>query len=274
MFPNFSKIKEDARICLRGIWGRAVLQEFLIGLLSALFSFPAIVFDLVAIIAIFFIERFSDNPDEFITNSGDMAMIFLFIHFVASVIFIIIASGLRISANRYYIELAKKPEDEPEISFAGLMHNFANQLFLSIQLQIVIGFASIFFIVPGVITAMKYSMAQNILAENPIMRPGDVATESGLLMDKYKGKYFLFILSFIPWFLVGILTLGIGFLWITPYFKMASAKFYYYLQNPSWEHVEKDDDDLMTLKSDHFSYKEFLHEYEEKRGDSSKRNRN
>lgn len=42
----------------------------------------------------------------------------------------------------------------------------------------------------------------------------------------FKWKYFVFILSFIGWYLLSIITLGIGFLWLTPYYVLASFLFY------------------------------------------------
>jgi uncharacterized membrane protein len=38
--------------------------------------------------------------------------------------------------------------------------------------------------------------------------------------------YFLLCLSFLGWFILSILTLGIGFLWSAPYFYATSAAFY------------------------------------------------
>jgi len=46
------------------------------------------------------------------------------------------------------------------------------------------------------------------------------------MMYGYKWKYFCLGLRFIGWFLLGILSLGIGFLWIMPYMSISFAKFY------------------------------------------------
>jgi uncharacterized membrane protein len=45
-------------------------------------------------------------------------------------------------------------------------------------------------------------------------------------MNGYKMKFFLLRLSFLGWYIVGILTLGIGMLWVKPYVMTASAVFY------------------------------------------------
>ena len=49
-------------------------------------------------------------------------------------------------------------------------------------------------------------------------------------MKGYKGKLFCLDLSFIGWYIVGALCLGIGVLWVTPYHQTARANFYEALQ--------------------------------------------
>lgn len=51
-------------------------------------------------------------------------------------------------------------------------------------------------------------------------------TRSRQLMYGHKMDYFLLVLSFLGWDLLGVLTLGIGFLWIAPYQNATYAAFY------------------------------------------------
>ncbi|ALC90446.1 hypothetical protein AM500_12105 [Bacillus sp. FJAT-18017] len=81
-------------------------------------------------------------------------------------------------------------------------------------------------IVPGIIKGIAYSQAYFILKDNPDMVVNDAITESRKLMDGYKGKYFLMMLSFIGWAFLAVLTLGIGFIWLVPYFTATMASFY------------------------------------------------
>ena len=50
--------------------------------------------------------------------------------------------------------------------------------------------------------------------------------QSQKMMDGYKMKFFLLQLSFIGWFLLCCITMGIGFLWLQPYIITTEAKFY------------------------------------------------
>jgi len=54
-----------------------------------------------------------------------------------------------------------------------------------------------------------------------------------LMMKGYKGKLFTLYLSFIGWFILGSLTLGIAYFWIYPYFELSVANFYENLKKMS-----------------------------------------
>jgi uncharacterized membrane protein len=58
------------------------------------------------------------------------------------------------------------------------------------------------------------------------MKPNQALKESCRMMKGYKWKLFCLGISFIGWLLLGVLTLGIGYLWIFPYMYMSFANFY------------------------------------------------
>jgi uncharacterized membrane protein len=81
-------------------------------------------------------------------------------------------------------------------------------------------------IVPGIIAAIRYSMAYLIMAENPDMTALESITASKMLMEGHKMDFFSFVFSFAGWFLLGIFTIGIGFLYLVPYYNAAKVEFY------------------------------------------------
>jgi Predicted integral membrane protein len=87
-------------------------------------------------------------------------------------------------------------------------------------------------IVPGIIAAISYSMTFYILADNNEMSGQDAISKSKELMHGNKYRYFCLLGRFTGWFLLGILSLGIGFLWIVPYFMASNARFYETLIQP------------------------------------------
>lgn len=76
------------------------------------------------------------------------------------------------------------------------------------------------------IASLRYSLVFYILSDNSEIAPIDTLKQSSQMMKGFKGKLFLLYLSFIGWFLLGILALGIGLLWVVPYVKTSEANFY------------------------------------------------
>lgn len=81
-------------------------------------------------------------------------------------------------------------------------------------------------IIPGIVKSYSYSMAGFIMSENPEISAKEAMEMSMKMMDGNKFRLFCLRLSFIGWMLLGILTFGIGFLWIIPYMNAATAAFY------------------------------------------------
>ena len=85
---------------------------------------------------------------------------------------------------------------------------------------------SLLLIVPGIIKSYAYAMANYISLDHPEYTPNNCIDYSQDMMDGHKMELFLLDLSFIGWILLGILSFGIGMLWVTPYLQTSHAVFY------------------------------------------------
>lgn len=85
---------------------------------------------------------------------------------------------------------------------------------------------SLLFVIPGIVKSYSYAMAYFISLDHPEMSSNDCITESRRMMDGQKMRLFLLDLSFLGWYIVGALCLGIGTLWVDAYHRMARANFY------------------------------------------------
>lgn len=85
---------------------------------------------------------------------------------------------------------------------------------------------TLLFIIPGFIMAFAYAMTPFILADEPELPVDQAITKSRRMMCGHKFDLFCLYLSFIGWFILCILTFGIGFFWLVPYAKTAKAAFY------------------------------------------------
>lgn len=85
---------------------------------------------------------------------------------------------------------------------------------------------SLLLIVPGIIASISYSMTFYILIDDPQIKYNDAIKLSKEMMNGHKSRYFMLMLSFIGWWLLAILTLGIGTFWVASYMSTAQACFY------------------------------------------------
>lgn len=85
---------------------------------------------------------------------------------------------------------------------------------------------SLLLIIPGIIKSYAYSQAMYILADNPDIGAREALRRSEEMMMGYKLDLFLLDLSFIGWHLLALVTLGLSYIYVTPYISTAKAGFY------------------------------------------------
>ena len=89
--------------------------------------------------------------------------------------------------------------------------------------------------IPAFIKAFAYSQTFYLAAEYQNLKITDALRLSIKLTDGHKLDILLADLSFIGWFLLGIITFGIANLWITPYFRMSMTNVYHALLKEALE---------------------------------------
>ena len=141
---------------------------------------------------------------------------------------IIISGPLMISMSYIFYQLVaknKKPEIE-DLVLGFRDDNFLRGLVGYLLYAIFTFLWSLLFIIPGIIKCISYSQMFYIMADDPDIEAGDAMKKSMKLMDGHKMDYFLLQLSFIPWYLLCILTFGILYIWVAPYVSATNAAFY------------------------------------------------
>ena len=127
--------------------------------------------------------------------------------------------------NVYFLNLIRNHDIKYERLFDG--YKDVIRIFLAeflITLAVVIG--CILLIVPGIILAIMFSQTEFILKDDKDISAADAMKKSMEMMKGHKGEYFILCLSFLGWFLLCLLTLGIGFLFLAPYFNTSVAHYY------------------------------------------------
>ena len=124
-----------------------------------------------------------------------------------------------------------------ELSYKCLFVGFTNGIEFALRLFFTLFFTIIFIvawslllIVPGIMKAYSYGVVPYVFLDNPEISPLEAIKKSKEMMYGHRWELFILELRFIPWFLLGIITLGIGFIWIVPYFMTAYSEFYIQLK--------------------------------------------
>ncbi|MEG1384854.1 MAG: DUF975 family protein, partial [Oscillospiraceae bacterium] len=82
------------------------------------------------------------------------------------------------------------------------------------------------FFVPGIVKGYSYWMIPYILAENPNISTERAFEISMRTTQNEKWEMFVLDLSFIGWYLLGLLACGVGVMFVSPYHEAAKAELY------------------------------------------------
>ncbi len=91
---------------------------------------------------------------------------------------------------------------------------------------ILIALWSLLLVIPGIIKSLSYAMTMYIVKDHPELTVNEAIDLSKDMMYGHKYDLFYLYISFIGWYLLSILTLGIGTFWLMPYIETAQASFY------------------------------------------------
>ncbi|MGI8369100.1 DUF975 family protein [Priestia megaterium] len=217
---NIGTIKREAKASLKNRWGLAILLTVVTYGVYTLLPIP---FEIVA----------SGGYDNWMKDESDSAS-------WISTAFAIVFSPLLMANYWAFLGLARGES----VQLGHLFKTFQDfglyvkSLGIYVLITLYVMLWSLLLLIPGIIKALAYSQTYYICKDNPTYSMNQAITESRRLMNGYKGQYFLLLLSFLGWFLLSIITLGIGFLWSIPYLSASLARFYENLLNERSSHAE------------------------------------
>lgn len=191
-----SAMRSEARSYLSGNWKNAVLTT--------------IVFVLITSAPSFILKEFL---------SRDTTSIFSIVYSL------FVGAPITLGYTMFILKLTRKQNAEMSDLFEGF-NNYGTIVFLAFKIGLFVVLWSLLLVIPGIIAALRYSQAYYVFIDNPKMGASEALDKSKELMRGNAGKLFLFILSFIGWFLLLAITCGIAGLWVLPYFYAAMAVFY------------------------------------------------
>lgn len=207
---SISQIKKKALASLKGKWGTGVLLTFTVFLVTTIVPMMA-----EMMMSGGFSAWVDEEEPSTAANLISLFFSFLFI-------------PLSVASYWFYLVIARW--NDPKISQVFAVYKEWELSLKVIGTSILMGIFTMLWtlllIIPGIIKGIAYSQAFFLMKDNPEYSALEAITESRKRMKGFKWKYFLMNLSFIGWIFIAIFTLGIGFLWLTPYISTANATFY------------------------------------------------
>lgn len=154
--------------------------------------------------------------------AGVLGMAFsYFLYGIPSILLLPMSWGVAVA----FLEVSRG--NDPDLGWLTRGYSRFSEVFLTMLLrQVYVGLWTLLLIVPGIVKTYSYAMTPYILQDDPDCKYDAAICRSMELMHGHKMDLFLLDLSFIGWVILCLLTLGIGFLFFTPYWHTARAKFY------------------------------------------------
>ena len=144
---------------------------------------------------------------------------------ISSLINFILSGPVAYGVAFFYLNILREDEARVESMFQGFKR-FLDTLLAYLFISIFTFLWFLLLIIPGIIAGLSYSMTYYILIDHPELTPLEAIRLSKEIMVGHKGELFVLGLSFIGWFFLGLITFGIGLLYVIPYFNATLAEFY------------------------------------------------
>lgn len=162
-----------------------------------------------------------------------LGQISLFIASIAIIILIFrifLGYLLEVGGRKFFIKAAG---GESNLGYLGYCFNkgrYLNVLMTMLIRDIYTFLWTLLFIIPGIVKSYSYRMVPYILADNPSMDYKRAIELSIEMTDGEKWNIFVLDLSFLGWYILGILALVIGTLFVKPYVNATEAELYLVLR--------------------------------------------
>lgn len=193
------------------------------------------------------------SPQKLAVLSTGVAVLVLCMLLLIIAIDIFFLSPLNAGKNRFYIKAASGEANIKSIIEVFKSESYLNVVKTLFMRDLFLLLWSLFYIIPIVVLTVlsifikefayavplsllgmipmlikhySYYMTDYLIAENPAMNWKDCIRISEKMMSSVRFQTFVLELSFVGWFLLGVLCCGIGTLFVTPYMEATITQLY------------------------------------------------
>ena len=171
-------------------------------------------------------DLIESNPDPFVLIKGFMPG-YAFLMISEILISVLVMAPIVVGITRWFIrsrETAKVKVNICFSSFKGSVYFKTVGSMLYYNIWLILWF--MLFYIPGIIKSYSYRMIPYILADNPEIGAKRALKLSNQMTRGHKFEIFILDLSFIGWYLLGLMACCIGVVAVTPYVNATMAELY------------------------------------------------
>ena len=189
--------KQEARRALRGNWQPALVVTFFSGVFLTVSSVLQALWvpDPLVYASYGLLERFWQELTA-VTRAEWAGLI------VVNLLALLLSPALMLGCDRYFLSLLGGRDSGVREGLLGRMRIWPKALWLYVQMGVRIFLWSLLLVVPGVLAAIRYSMAPYFMAQDPSISASEAIEKSKHAMKEMKLAYFSLIISFIGWSLL------------------------------------------------------------------------
>lgn len=220
------KYKSFALKQLKGRWTVPVLMTLIITLITSIFDIPNFV-TLFRNPDFWGLLNYAGTDINEVLTMYDSAIKSSSGTTITSIIQMIVSGIFEVAAISVYLKLTRSPEKFSLTSFFEGLTNWAKAILATLWQFLWILLWSMLFIIPGIVKSFAYSQMYYLICEYKELSVTKAMRISIIITKGHKWDLFVTYLSFIGWGILCCLTLGIGFLWLTPYMNTTLSNAYH-----------------------------------------------
>ena len=196
----------------------------------------------------------SQNPQNNVTQSYTFNFayfgLFWLLYMIGFVVFTLLMP-LEVSLQGQFVSLIRGKrftfgEGLSDVFGNTFKKNYGKKLGLVLLRMIIMGLLSYLLVIPGIIYYYSTYFANQIMCDNPDISPSKALETSKKMVKGNRTELFVMNLSFIPWYLLCGITLGLGYIYVLPYIETTNALYYENFRIRAMQDGRVNEDDFLS----------------------------
>ncbi|OGO78624.1 MAG: hypothetical protein A2Y23_10105 [Clostridiales bacterium GWB2_37_7] len=176
-----------------------------------------------------------NQPDYGFSLYYNWIFIIIVIAIAFMVFRIMIGYALEVGGRRFFKQAAQMDVDMGYLGYAFKSERYKDVIVTMLYKGVLNFLWYLLLIIPGIVKSYAYSMVPYILADNPNIGYRRAVELSNQMTEGHKFDMFILDLSFIGWYLLGMLLFFIGIFFVKPYENATEAELYLVLRQNAFD---------------------------------------